>query len=56
MNNSINFSYFTDLLVCEYSKEKEIHQSEITPQENFLLMESPENEAVYSHVDPEIEY
>jgi len=56
MNSSINFSHFADLLVYEYSKEKEMHQSEINSQKNFLLMENPEDEAHHSHIDPEMEY
>ena len=54
MNSSINFSHFADLLVYEYSKEKEIQQNEMISQENFLAMESPEDEALYSHIDPEM--
>jgi len=54
-NKSVNFSHFTDLLVYEYSKEKEIHQSETVPGENMLSVDDLEKEHNF-YTEPDREY
>ena len=55
MNNSINYSHFADLLVFEYSKEKDFTHNEQTSQENSLSLDDPDYEMHYSHTKVEIE-
>lgn len=53
MDNSHNYSQFSDLLVFENSTRNEIHRSEPIPNENFLTIEDLQTESMY--ITPELE-
>ncbi len=54
MNNSINFSNFTDLLIFERSKEKSFHQSETTTLDNPLSLHGNRDDFFCANSDSEI--
>ena len=55
MNNSYNYSTFTNLLVADFQKEKEIRRSEQINQENILTIDDFNNEIAYLNTKAEME-
>jgi len=55
MNNSYNYSTFTNLLVADFQKEKDIRHSEQLRQENTLTLDDLNNDIAYLNPTTEIE-